>query len=307
MGQLFLSGPAVCQPGRQLAQAAAFILLSLFISAGYFVNLAKSSPQPSTFVKLLGFISDSVLQAFLVPLDKKEKFKALREELLRSPFAPVKSLQRFAGKALSFSLAFPACKLYVREVFKAISAVANNSKISVPIQGTLRQELQEWTFLDNWSGHLPWWSEHHLSVTMFSDASQRAWRAVLVIEGLSQQIRDYWIDLEGDINVLEARALFNALSSFSPSIRNARIDVWTDNVTLRAAWENGGWSSLVKQELKKIEEMSRAGNFALHLKYIPSNENIADEPSRTLSEISKPIKINPTTELSRVARFVKLV
>ena len=25
---------------------------------------------------------------------------------------------------------------------------------------------------DNWSGHLPWGSEHHLSVTMFSDASQ---------------------------------------------------------------------------------------------------------------------------------------
>jgi len=121
---------------------------------------------------------------------------------------------------------------------------------------------------------------------MFSDASQRAWGAVLVKEGLSQQIRDYWIDLEGDVNVLEARALFKALSSFFPSIRNARIDVWTDNVTLRAAWENGGWrSSLVTQELKKIEEMSRAGNFALHLKYIPSNENFADVCSRTLSDI----------------------
>ncbi|CAH3154333.1 unnamed protein product [Porites lobata] len=105
---------------------------------------------------------------------------------------------------------------------------------------------------------------------MFSDASQRAWGAVLVKDGLRQQIRDYWIDLEGDINTLEARALCNALSSFFfPSIRNARIDVWTDNATLRAAWENGGCrSSLVNQELKKIEEMSRAGNFVLHLKYI---------------------------------------
>ena len=170
MGQLSLSGPAVFQPSRQLAQVAAFILLSLLISAGYFVNLAKSSPQPSTFVKFLGFISDSVLQAFLVLLDKKEKFKALREELLGSSFASVKSLQRFARKALSFSLAIPAWKLYVREVLKAISAVAKNSNISVPIQGPSQQELQKWTFLDNWSGHLPWRSEHHLSVTMFSDA-----------------------------------------------------------------------------------------------------------------------------------------
>ena len=44
-------------------------------------------------------------------------------------------------------------------------------------------------------------------------------------------------------------------------------------------------SSLVNQELKKIQEISRAGNFALHLKYIPSNENTADAPSRTLSDI----------------------
>ena len=41
----------------------------------------------------------------------------------------------------------------------------------------------------------------------------------------------------------------------------------------------------MSQELKKIEEMSRAGNFALHLKYIASNENIADAPSRALSDV----------------------
>ena len=34
----------------------------------------------------------------------------------------------------------------------------------------------------------------------------------------------------------------------------------------------------MNQELKKIEEMSRAGNFALHLKYIPSNEKLLTRP-----------------------------
>ena len=57
-------------------------------------------------------------------------------------------------------------------------------------------------------------------------------------------------------------------------------------MTLSEAWENGGCrSSLVKKELKDIEEMSRAENFALHLKYVPSNENIAHAPSRTLSDV----------------------
>ena len=84
----------------------------------------------------------------------------------------------------------------------------------------------------------------------------------LVKDGLRQQIQDYWIDLEGDINVLEVKASCNALSSFFLSIRNARIDVCTDNVTFRAAWENCGCrSSLANRNLKKIEEISRAGNF----------------------------------------------
>ena len=51
------------------------LLLFLLISVGYFVNLAKSSSQPSTFVKSLGFISDSVLQAVSAPLDETEKCK----------------------------------------------------------------------------------------------------------------------------------------------------------------------------------------------------------------------------------------
>ena len=44
-------------------------------------------------------------------------------------------------------------------------------------------------------------------------------------------------------------------------------------------------SSLVNWEFKKIEEMSRAGNFVLYLKLVPSGENIADAPSRALTDI----------------------
>ena len=91
---------------------------------------------------------------------------------------------------------------------------------------------------------------------MSRNASQRAWEAVLVKDGLSQQIRDYWINLEGDINALEARALCNALSSFS-LLSQMQETICGQKMTLRAAWENGGCrSSLVNQELKKIEEMT---------------------------------------------------
>ena len=92
----------------------------------------------------------------------------------------------------------------------------------------------------------------------------------MVKDGLSQQIRDYWINLEGDINALEPRALCNTLISFFPSIRNARIDVWT-NVTFPEACENGGCrTSLVKKkEFKNIEEMSRAKTICFALEICP--------------------------------------
>ena len=52
-------------------------------------------------------------------------------------------------------------------------------------------------------------------------------------------------------------------------------------MTFPEACENGGCrTSLVKKkEFKNIEEKSRAENFALHLKHVPSNKNIADGPS----------------------------
>ena len=87
---------------------------------------------------------------------------------------------------------------------------------------------------------------------MSRNASQRAWGAVLVKHGLSQQIRDSWINLEGDINALEARALCNALSSFS-LLSQMQETMCGQNMTLRAAWENGGCrSSLVEKDRRNV-------------------------------------------------------
>ena len=63
----------------ELAQAAAFILVSVLTSLGYTLALSKSSLVPSQRVHFLGYLSDSVLMAFVLPEDKKLKFKSLRK------------------------------------------------------------------------------------------------------------------------------------------------------------------------------------------------------------------------------------
>ena len=125
-------------PNRVLAEAAAYILCYLLIEAGYFIAIAKSQCVPSIVIRFLGFLCDSFRQAFLLPPDEKLKFKILREQILSSPCVSVKTLQRFAGKVISFSLAIPGCKLYVRETFKAISQLCRSSKPFVRVEGNLR-------------------------------------------------------------------------------------------------------------------------------------------------------------------------
>ncbi len=88
----------------------------------------------------------------------------------------IKTLQRFAMKATSFSLAVPAAKLYTREVNAGISKGIKSAK-PLKISDDLRAELQEWRFLDTWEGSLPWKTEKHICVKICSDASNSGWGA----------------------------------------------------------------------------------------------------------------------------------
>ena len=68
VGQLF-SPPmhSISPPSAQRAQAAAYIVCYILIEAGYFINISKSQCVPSTVIRFLGFLSDSLRQSFLIP------------------------------------------------------------------------------------------------------------------------------------------------------------------------------------------------------------------------------------------------
>ena len=56
---------------------------------------------------LLGFIVDSTLCALLIPEVKKKKFTDLPESILKGRSVSVRTLQHFARKITSLSIAFP--------------------------------------------------------------------------------------------------------------------------------------------------------------------------------------------------------
>ena len=96
----------------------------------------------------MGCVHSSSRQAFLLPDDKRLKFSSLREQILASRSIGLKMLQRFAGKVISFSLAVPGCKVYIRKMFKVISQLSRSSRPFACIDGDLRAEILYWRFLE---------------------------------------------------------------------------------------------------------------------------------------------------------------
>ena len=133
----------------------------------------------------------------MIPEEKKIKFKVLREIILASKTATLKTLLRFAGKAVSFSLAIAGCKLYFRETFKAVAGLVSNSKPTVKVTGLLQSELEYWRFLNDWSDCLPWRSERHVTVTLYCDASKRAYGGILMTGNGTMKAGDYWQEESG--------------------------------------------------------------------------------------------------------------
>ena len=107
------SKPAIGWSNFEYADVATLICASILISLGYFIGLSKPCLVPQQVLAFLGFIVDSTLCAFLIPEIKKKKFADLREYILKGRLVSIKTLQRFAGKISSFSLAVPSAQATV--------------------------------------------------------------------------------------------------------------------------------------------------------------------------------------------------
>ncbi|CAG2212994.1 unnamed protein product [Mytilus edulis] len=270
-----------CINGKFKALKSLYIVCQVVIRLGYFIGLDKSVFEPCQVIGFLGMLIDSVKQAFVLPEKKKVAFALLREDMLTQQVVSLKTLQRFAGKCISFMLAVPAARLYTREVNLAISKAVKNSR-PVALEGRLKTEISHWAFLDKWEGFVPWRKERHLQIKLATDASLYKWGAVVEEQ---EVLGDFFVS--GDdrpIHVKEAEAVEKTLVSLSGKIKDHRVDVLVDNQVVIASWEKGGSrSSDLNDVFKSIFHVCQTMNIDLHLLYIPSKCNPADIPSRILS------------------------
>ncbi len=273
--------------GFARASVAIYIMCELWCRLGYTLSLHKSVLVPSRVLRFLGMLADSVLCAFILPQDKKDSFAKLREDILCKQVVTVKTLQRLQGKCISFTLAVPAARLYVSEMCHAISRGQKNSR-HIQVTGPLRDEIEYWRFIDTWLGCSPWRKEKHLQIiSLATDASTYKWGAIVGMgkEGAPLEMADYW--LEGDtrpIHLKEAEALLVTLQSVGGSIRGHRVDAYVDNMAVIHAWGKQGCRDInLARVIKRVFTVVTDLNVDLSLHYIPSAQNPADLPSRTIN------------------------
>ena len=197
---------------------------------GYFVNIKKSQLKPvSSMVHLgLGISSDSM--SFWIPDKKKKTFAILREGILTEDKACLKTMQRFIGKCQSFTLAFPAARLFVRECCNFTSRL--DDVAPSPLTHSVREEVSFWRFIDSISQPIPWRQEHHLHLQLSSDASGYRWGGVLSERQGDVTFGDYWpreIQKSQDICYKEALALYFTPISVMDHLWDRRVDVQVDS------------------------------------------------------------------------------
>ena len=210
-----------------------------------------------------------------------------------------------SGKCISFSLAIPGTRLFLNEVYNVIGKGRRygSSKL-ITISGQFREELQQWLFLESWSGCLPWHQEAHCQVKLCTDASSFAWGCVFGPDTIAAVIRDFWpVDQHHlHINVKEALALANALDSFSSSFCDSWVDVYTDSQVLIASWRRQGSKPRdLADVFKRIFGIVSTYNIHLNLFYISSADNPADTPSRVFP--LQDSKLSPSAWVQVQAEF----
>jgi hypothetical protein len=263
-----------------------YCLLQILTRLGYTLAINKSVLKPSPSLVYLGFVVDVYRQAFLVPDSKRQAFEELRISVLSSASVSVNTLQRLMGKCVSFTPAIPGALLYIRQMAHAIG-LSSSATGDIQVSGDLRSEIEFWGFLKDWTDVFPWRKESHAQLSIMTDASLFKWAGVLhpfkkpEEQGITY---DFWSAADDrPIHLKEAEGLRQSILSFSESIEGRRVDAYVDNQALVYCWEGKGSKNLaLTSEVKQLFEATIRLNVDLKLIYVPSKENVADEPSRSL-------------------------
>ncbi len=277
----------------------------LLSQAGFLVHPDKSVFVPTQRLEFLGFLLDSSLMQVMLTPHKVNKLKLSCLKVLKKPHLTVRELSQLIGSLVS---SFPGVQ-YGPLHYRSLEAL--KTKVLKDCKGDFEAML---SLTPACIEDLQWWVDHidtaykpilykNADVIMHSDASKAGWGAV--INNTSTGGRWDKSETEQHINVLELRALFMGLQSFSDTVKNKHVQAYMDNSTAVAYINSmGGTRSPECNELaREIWQWCIVNNVWVSAAHIPGSTNVeADRESRQFNDNIEWM-LNPKIFLEVTARF----
>jgi hypothetical protein len=272
---------------------AAFILLTLYIEAGFFLHLLKGCWMPAPSFGYLGLDVRATMRRHHVPPEKVTKFLHLLDFILSGTRVRVLTMQRFLGKCVSYQLAVVGAMLFTRTGYAAVAdAVENNYEWILITPHDLRPELERWYDIrDAWNG-APFRSAHHaqllsaVRVYGHGDASDRRWALLLWIRGKKYTFSGTFAPEQfytWEIFEKEAFAFHVAIAQACERgmLDAVWLDVRTDSmVFLDSFLAQKSSSPVVLTILKNLHDLQLRHAFHLTMEHVRTYDNLADAPTR---------------------------
>ena len=294
-----------------------YLLFCLLVSLGGYVSMKKSHFIPTRQVTFLGLNYDTEKQTVSVPIEKYQKTVGQIEEFLKGVYLngelyyDMKLLEQIRGKLVSWFVVVLNYSYYIKEANEALKLweaengrdivgryIRSNPYLSpsqIPNLTELIAELNEWCILNRLQLQRQWQPGGHHNLIrlrkfdLHTDASGGGLGSCLVqrLNGQSMEARNFALPLDlvdEPIHCKEAAILLLALASYGNLLDDSYLTVWCDNQSVVESWKkNGGRNLSISRHLRALIEHCEDHRIRLNIEWVPTTEQLADEPSRNYS------------------------
>lgn len=258
------------------------LAISLLTFLGFIINWEKSETKPTTRIKFLGMIIDSVKMNLELPPDKKNRIREMIIQPLRQHSISLQNLARLTGVLVSACPAVAYGWLYYKELerlkCRASLEVETNPNKKVPLSMEAEKDLAWWR--GKILGARNKIRSDSYDLEIFTDASPTGWGATCGNKKASGR----WdpLEMKLHINLLEIKAAFLGLKCFLRDSQGKQVLLRIDNITALAYINKmGGIRHRALNDItKRLWQWCEAKAHWVFAEYVASKDNPADEGSR---------------------------
>lgn len=258
------------------------ILINTLTQLGFQINFEKSSLEPSTSKKWLGFLICSQGQNNIPEIKiPHERIHRLRKDIRRTlskGTSTARFLARVAGQCVAMAEAIIPAKLLLRNVYRLL-ATRHSWDATLILDASTIADLQWWLdALRNWNGRPI--VKHSIELQLTTDASSTGWGAWIN----NHQAAGFWNKrlATQPSNYREMIAVLMGLHSFHEMVRGKVVQIVSDNISTVAYINNlGGPSSQLTDAARAIWSFAYDNKITLTATFLAGRDNThADSLSR---------------------------